>query len=1222
LLGETASWQLAHRVVTSWADDLDVDVMPPTVTGWLLALAGELGEHLVEPAAVRAHAEHVMQVLAAAPPGKRQRAEPSQTYRRWIDAQRLRCELLPLVEAFTARKRAERAVDFADQLAIAARVAEAHPEVGEVERATFRAVLLDEYQDTGHSQRVLLRALFGTAPGGPARPGGPAVTAVGDPCQSIYGWRGASAGNLVRFRTDFPGPDGPADEYGLLTSFRNPPEVLALANAVSAPLREAPGAVGVGALRAGPGAGTGHVRVALLPDVAAEITWLADGVAARWEQAGEAPPTTAVLVRRRADMDAVATALRARGLPVEVVGLGGLLDTPEVRDLVSALRLIADPLSGPAAVRLLTGARWRLGVADLAALWQRAREVVPGAPTRPGPLSPAELALGALPGEQAEQAGLVDALDDPGPAARYSLLGYARIRRLARELRWLRSRASAPLTDLVADAERVLLLDAETAARPGPVGRAHLDAFADVVADFATGAEVATLPALLDYLETAERAEDGLSPGEVEVSTDRVQVLTVHAAKGLEWQVVAVPHLVSQVFPGRKIGGTWLTSPAELPVALRGDAADLPGLDLPADADRKQLEDGVKEHSAALDERRLVEERRLFYVALTRAERVLLVSGHRWGAAGDKPRQPSEFLVEVARAHPPEHWADEPGPDDVNPALAEQPTASWPADPLGDRSADVHAGADLVLTALRDLDRARPEATDAAAPGPQLDRLGVPGETVSVPVGQTTLGTPLPPPDLLDVPPVEEPPDDDEIPPPDLDDAPPPDDADPWTAPGRPSEEPLHDDDAAPGDLTSGDRDAAARPVGPNPSPRTQAHPSPGGGDRAGQSDPGGGSPSIPAAPVEGDRGPTPEPDRPGGLPGSEEGGGSAARATRSHPGAGAVRSSSPTTGAGRSGDDGPDPWPGGSAVPPEEELPPEDDGDPEGWAADVEVLLAERAAARTRPTVALPAQLSVSQLVELAADPAALAARLRRPLPMAPSPHARRGTAFHAWLEQRFGAVGLLDLDDLPGAADEGAGSDDALEELQEAYLASVWASGSRLRSRCRSRRCWLGWGCGVGWTRCSSIRTAGSRWSTGRLVRCPRSPACRRSLCSWRCTGWRGRRWLGVRRSGCGLRFTMCATTSRCGRWTCSTRTVCVPCCPRCHWRADGAGGLAALDGVSCTARLRPPVHAWFTSGARYSCRVVRISGWTFSPGRRESSTRFDGRRISGGRAPGRRA
>ena len=240
LLGQTATWQLAHRVVTSWADELEVDVIPSTVTGWLLGLAGEMGEHLVEPAAVRALAERVIHDLSTAPRGKGQRAEPSQTYRRWIETQRRRGELLPLVEAFSARKRAERAVDFTDQLAIAARVAAQHPEVGATERAAFRAVLLDEYQDTGYAQRVLLRALYGTMPGAPVRPDDPAVTAVGDPCQSIYGWRGASAGNLLRFRTDFPSVDGPAEEYGLLTSFRNPPEVLELANVVSAPLRASP----------------------------------------------------------------------------------------------------------------------------------------------------------------------------------------------------------------------------------------------------------------------------------------------------------------------------------------------------------------------------------------------------------------------------------------------------------------------------------------------------------------------------------------------------------------------------------------------------------------------------------------------------------------------------------------------------------------------------------------------------------------------------------------------------------------------------------------------------------------------------------------------------------------------------------------------------------------------------------------------------------------------
>jgi DNA helicase-2/ATP-dependent DNA helicase PcrA len=924
LLGETAAWQLAHRVVSGWADDLELDRLPATVTGHLLALAGELGEHLVTTDDVRRQGEHLAELLAAAPPGKRQKAEPAQGYRRWIEAQRSRVALLPVVEAFAARKRAERVVDFADQLAVAARVAAQHPEVGTAERAAYRAVLLDEYQDTGYAQRVLLRALFGSVPGEPPRAEAPpAVTAVGDPCQSIYGWRGASAGNLPRFRTDFPAPDGrPADEYGLLTSFRNPPEVLALANAVSAPLRHAPDAVGVGELRAAAGAGSGDVRVALLPDVTAEVDWVADAVADQWRRAaagGSEPPTSAVLVRRRADMDAVAAALRTRGLPVEVVGLGGLLDTPEVRDLVSALRLVADPLAGPAAVRLLTGARWRLGVADLAALWQRARELVPAQPARPGPLTPAELALGALPGEQAEQAGLVDALDDPGPPERYSPAGFDRIRRLARELRWLRARASAPLTDLVADTERLLLLDVETVARPGPVGRAHLDAFADVVADFAAGAEVATLPALLDYLSTAETAEDGFAPGEVEVARDRVQVLTVHAAKGLEWQVVAVPSLVAQVFPGRKLGGSWLTNPSELPAPLRGDATDLPGLHLPPGGDRKALSEALAEHDAALDARRLVEERRLFYVALTRSERVLLLSGHRFGATGDRPREPSDFLLavrDVVGAHRVEHWAEPPGEGASNPATAEQPVVVWPADPLGARSAALHEGADLVRAAMRALDEESHRRAESAPPGAQLELVDLGGPRDA---GGTTSAVRGP-------------------------------------AGGE----------RAAGGPAGGER-AAGGPAGGAT-----------GGDRAGADPAGPESSGVGAA--DRDRG----------------------------------------TGDGRSGHPG---------------------SDPEGWAADVEVLLAERAAAQARPAVALPAQLSVSQLVELAADPHRLAVGLRRPLPQPPNPHARRGTAFHAWLEQRVGAAQLLDLDELPGAADDGAADDDALAQLQEAFLASDWA-------------------------------------------------------------------------------------------------------------------------------------------------------------------------------------
>lgn len=932
LLTETAAWQLAHRVVSTWAEDIDTDKVPATVTGYLLALAGELGEHLVEPTALRKHAAWLCTIIESAPKTKRQGDGLPQSLQAVINAQRLRVNLLPLLEAYQARKRREAAMDFADQMSLAARLASEHPEVVRGERERYGAVLLDEYQDTGHAQRVLLRSLFGRGEPMP-------VTSVGDPAQAIYGWRGASAANLPRFVHDFP----PAKKYGLLTSFRNPPEVLALANAVSGPLRAM--GLDVEELRARDGAGPGDVRVALFNDVREELDWLADTVAAQWEDhldTSDEPPTAAVLVRRRSDMANIAAALRERGLPVEVVGLGGLLDEPEVRDLTSALRVLVDPLAGTAAARLLTGSRWRIAAYDLAALWTRARDLA-GAPSRQAVADdPLAVLADALPGEHAEQAGLADALDDPGDPTAYSAEGYRRIRRLGAELSALRRRLVQPLPELVADVERTLLLDIEAMARPGGVGRAHLDAFADVVNDFAAASPSATLPALLDYLYTAEQAEDGLEPGEVEVAENRVQVLTMHSAKGLEWHIVAVPHVVKDVFPGRKKSSSWLRAVAELPADLRGDAEDLPKLRIAPDANRKEVEEALIRHEEDFDARRLVEERRLLYVALTRSEHSLLVSGHWWGETGDKPKGPSAFLTEIresvlAADHPPAdiaHWAPSPAEDDPNPLASQTKTAQWPTDPLGKRRAAVAEGAELVLTALeRHLAQppADPHITDHDLPH-------------------------LPP----------EPPDDD-LPPDPLDSSYPPASLDSLDA--LDLLEPPEPSDFEPPPDPQDDRESSTQV------PRVES-----------------------SGPL------------------------SSTFTDPSHTVHAAVE---------------PDP-----VEPDPVEFPDGPEDDPEGWARDVDVLLAERAAAADRrERVVLPDHLSVSQLVELAADPDLLARRLRRPLPFPPNPLARRGTAFHTWLEQRFGASRLFDLDELPGAADEGAAPDVDFSRLQEAFLASRWA-------------------------------------------------------------------------------------------------------------------------------------------------------------------------------------
>ncbi|WP_239988054.1 ATP-dependent helicase [Mycobacterium kansasii] len=719
LLTETELWQLAFEVVNGYRGELRTQKPPAAVTAMVLRLWGQLAEHLVDTGQLRDTHVELERLVHTLPPGPYQRDRaPSQWLLRMLATQNERAELVPLLDALLERMRAEKVMDFGLQMASAARLAASFPQVGRELRNQFRVVLLDEYQDTGHSQRVALSSLFG---GGVDD--GLALTAVGDPIQSIYGWRGASATNLPRFTTDFPLSDGtPAPILELRTSWRNPPRALHLANAISAEARRR--SVAVRALRARPDAPPGTVRCALLPDVQAERDWIADHLQRRYLRAradGVGPPTAAVLVRRNADAAPIADALRARGIPVEVVGLAGLLSIPEVADVVAMLRLVAEPTAGTAAMQVLTGPRWRLGGRDLAALWRRALGLAGG----PNESSPESIAAAA--GPDSDTPCLADALSDPGPADCYSAAGYRRIVALAGELKLLRAQLGHCLPDLVAEVRRVLGVDCEARAKSAATaewsGTEHLDAFSDVVAKYAERAtssctEVpakASVAGLLAYLDVAAEVENGLPPAQPAVARDRVQVLTVHAAKGLEWQVVAVAHLSGGVFPSTASRSTWLTDPGELPPLLRGDRVStgvlgIPVLDTSAVTNRKQLSDKISEHRRQLDQRRVDEERRLLYVGVTRAEDTLLVSGHQWGATGVKPCGPSEFLCEVkdiidhsVAAGDPcgivDQWAPAPAEGERNPLRDNAIQAVWPAEPLGARRADVERGARLVAEA-------------------------------------------------------------------------------------------------------------------------------------------------------------------------------------------------------------------------------------------------------------------------------------------------------------------------------------------------------------------------------------------------------------------------------------------------------------------------------------------------------------------------------------------
>ena len=282
------------------------------------------------PHAVRAHAERLAAVLEAAPRGKGQRAEPSQTYQRWIGAAAQAASRCCRWWRRSSRGSGPSAPSTSPTSSPSPRGSPtptprsgrpSAPPTGRCcststrtpgtrsgcccARCSARGRASRCARTVRRSRRSATPASRSTAGAGPARATWPASAPISRP--------------LTTSRA------GPADQYGLLTSFRNPPEVLRLANTASAALRGA--GVEVGELRPGPQAAEGVVRVALLPDVATEVDWMADPIAEQWQREGPSP-TSAVLVRRRVDMDAIAAALRARGLPVEVVGLGGLLGHP------------------------------------------------------------------------------------------------------------------------------------------------------------------------------------------------------------------------------------------------------------------------------------------------------------------------------------------------------------------------------------------------------------------------------------------------------------------------------------------------------------------------------------------------------------------------------------------------------------------------------------------------------------------------------------------------------------------------------------------------------------------------------------------------------------------------------------------------------------------------------------------------------------------------------
>lgn len=564
-----------------------LDITWPTRLDWVRALGDRLGDHLLTPEVVLAHDDR-------------------------CEAADQRREMAMLLQRYEEEKRRLGVVDFSDLVMLAAKLMRENQDLADLVRSRYRVVVLDEYQDTNPAQRVLLQTVFGQ---------GFPVIAVGDEDQTIYEWRGASTENFARFDEHFPTPDGRSAHLRSLTlNRRSTSAILEVANRIRR--RANPGAESlVSALPDDPGS---TIRTHWAQSSIAEAEW----VASRFEElhdSGTAWRDMAVLLRKNKDFAVVIDAFARHDIPVEVANVGGLLSVPEVADLIAWLRTLENPDDSVSLVTILMGSRFHWGLADLARLAARAAR----AEEEDNEGNPVPITL--------LEAVEYDDVPDLRPDAAAALADFRNMyRRILLESQGLSlvetCRLILDVTGAWRDVEALPATSRLTA-------RLNLYRLLDLAQDWSPLQGRPSLPAFLQYLEDAEEESfEELDQARVS-GEDAVTLLTVHRAKGLEWEVVAIPAAYEGNFPSSSQSyGNPLTTPHAIPIELRLDTVMA---HLPDDYD------AVQEH---LRDAHFEQEWRTAYVAVTRAKRHLFVTGAYWYGyplPNKKPRQPSELWQEV-----------------------------------------------------------------------------------------------------------------------------------------------------------------------------------------------------------------------------------------------------------------------------------------------------------------------------------------------------------------------------------------------------------------------------------------------------------------------------------------------------------------------------------------------------------------------------------------------
>lgn len=687
---DATRYQLAMRVVCKSNYDLGgLGYSPSTAVTEMLKLDEQCSNYLVDPNLI---IDNDLQRLV----GLESIDKKQELTHDMIKTCQKRIALAKLVIDFRQAKIANDVIDYADQIRLAAQAAQNSQAMCKMLKEQFHVVLLDEYQDTSISQKVLLQELFGQ---------GHPVMAVGDPCQAIYGWRGAEITNMENFKTDFERKVGdswkPAQIYKLTANRRSGKNILTVANSLSDSLRAIHPEI-VELVTADDAKPVGEIHTALLPTFVDEVEWVGDQIAKlepvkTWNE-------VAILLREKKNAQYYVNALESRGIPVQVVDPGALVNLPEVREVVSYLEAISDPTANTALVRILLSPRWQIGSRDLAILGRHASELVRIDVT---PEMPIDVQLDHIVSavDKSQRVSLLDALELVGEddSLPYSPEAKVRMIELSGQLRMLRKFNDSAI-DLISRIIRVTGLGIEAMAVNSPEGSTHFDRLAaliDLAGNFRNLEGDSSVAAFLEYLRTGQRF-NSLVEADVTLSDNAVIVMSIHKSKGLEFPIVVIPDLTSGVFPSTPKDRHWPKNAFRIPPDALGAPINPLLPQFPSPTGPRGVD--FKAFTSAAGTLANIDERRLAYVAITRAEQKVIASGSWWGPTQSKPRGPSDFLINLHDgATNPDVWTQAPDADATNPLLSNVQNLIWPAQIDLATQSQIKQDAELVKSAASKL---------------------------------------------------------------------------------------------------------------------------------------------------------------------------------------------------------------------------------------------------------------------------------------------------------------------------------------------------------------------------------------------------------------------------------------------------------------------------------------------------------------------------------------